>query len=75
MGFSWSPGCAGQQKKNGESVLCFWSPEAANSPAVVKLVAFPSRSELRSKNLFNVADCKMIWQDRGDFLCVQVSGP
>merc|ERR1712087_651000 len=32
----------------------------------------PSRKELRVKNLFNVADCKMHWQKSGDYLCVKV---
>eukprot|EP00948_MAST-09A_sp_MAST-9A-sp1_P003959 g3959.t1 len=66
--FSWSPGGS-----NGEAVIAMWTPESNNSPAVVKLVAFPSRKEIRSQNLFKVADCKMIWQARGQFFCVQVA--
>jgi len=31
-----------------------------------------SRQEIRAKNLFNVADCRMHWQKLGDFLCVKV---
>lgn len=32
-----------------------------------------SRNEIRAKNLFNVADCKMHWQKSGDYLCVNVN--
>jgi hypothetical protein len=39
----------------------------------VVLLEIPSRNELRVKNLFNVADCKMHWQKSGDYLCVKVS--
>jgi hypothetical protein len=38
----------------------------------VVLLEIPSRNELRVKNLFNVADCKMHWQKCGDYLCVKV---
>lgn len=31
-----------------------------------------SRNEIRNKNLFNVADCKIYWQKSGDYLCVKV---
>ena len=31
-----------------------------------------SRAEIRAKNLFNVADCRMHWQKSGDHLCVKV---
>jgi translation initiation factor 3 subunit B len=41
-------------------------------PARVVLLEIPSRNELRVKNLFNVADCKMHWQKSGDYLCVKV---
>lgn len=34
---------------------------------------FFSRNEIRAKNLFNVADCKMHWQKSGDYLCVNVN--
>merc|ERR1712048_1477758 len=38
----------------------------------VVILEIPSRKELRVKNLFNVADCKMHWQKSGDYLCVKV---
>ncbi|RDD37506.1 Eukaryotic translation initiation factor 3 subunit B [Trichoplax sp. H2] len=62
--FSWSP---------GDHVLAFWVPEVKDIPARVTLMQIPTRNEIRSKNLFSVADCKMFWQSKGDYLCVQVS--
>ncbi|EJD52175.1 translation initiation factor eIF-3b [Auricularia subglabra TFB-10046 SS5] len=59
-------------KKVRENMLAFWTPEVANQPARVTLMSFPSRSVLRSKNLFNVTDCKLHFQNEGDFLCVKV---
>lgn len=61
--FSWSP---------TSGVLSYWVAEDDNVPARVCVMEFPSRSELRTKNLFNVADCKMHWQKSGDYLCVKV---
>lgn len=61
-----------QGKKPRESILAYWTPEIGNQPARATLISFPSRTQLRSKNLFNVSDCKLYWQDSGDFLCVKV---
>ncbi|KAJ3509414.1 hypothetical protein NLJ89_g5235 [Agrocybe chaxingu] len=52
-------------KKPRENMLAYWTPEVANQPARVTLMAFPSRTILRQKNLFN---CKLYWQNQGDFL-------
>ena len=41
-------------------------------PARVVLMEIPSKNEIRSKNLVNVVECKMYWQNLGDFLCVRV---
>ena len=46
--------------------------EDKDVPARVTLLEIPSRNEVRVKNLFNVADCKMHWQKSGDYLCVKV---
>ncbi|TDL28371.1 translation initiation factor eIF-3b [Rickenella mellea] len=62
----------GKAKKVRENMLVYWTPEVANQPARVTLMSFPSRSLLRSKNLFNVTECKLYWQNQGDFLCVKV---
>jgi len=61
--FSWSP---------TENILAYWVAEDKDVPARVTLVEIPSRNEVRVKNLFNVADCKMHWQKTGDYLCVKV---
>jgi len=62
--FQWSP------KTN---VLALWSPEQKNSPAHVDLIEIPSRKKLRQKNLFNVSNCSMVWQNDGDYLAVKVT--
>jgi len=62
-GFSWSP---------KDPILAYWVAEDKDVPARVCLLEIPSRNELRVKNLFNVADCKMHWQKSGDYLCVKV---
>lgn len=59
-------------KKPKENLLAYWTPEVANQPARVTVINFPSRSILRQKNLFNVSECKLYWQNQGDFLCVKV---
>lgn len=41
-------------------------------PARVCLIEIPSRNEVRVRNLFNVADCKLHWQKSGEHLCVKV---
>jgi len=61
--FSWSP------KSN---YLVYWVPEIEDIPARVVVLDIPSRREVRVKNLFHVADCKMHWQVNGDYLCVKV---
>ena len=61
--FAWSP---------SDKIISYWVPEDQNVPARVTLIEIPSRKELSSKNLFNVADCKMHWQKSGDYLCVKV---
>merc|ERR1712223_2118047 len=62
-GFSWSP---------KDNIIAYFVGEAKDVPARVVLLEIPSRKELRVKNLFNVADCKMHWQKSGDYLCVKV---
>ncbi|KAH8120396.1 translation initiation factor eIF-3b [Phellopilus nigrolimitatus] len=59
-------------KKPKENMLAYWTPEVGNQPARVSVMNIPSRSVLRSKNLFNVSECKLYWQNQGDFLCVKV---
>lgn len=67
-----SGSAAKTSKKARENMLVYWTPEVANQPARVTLLGFPSRTILRQKNLFNVTECKLYWQNQGDFLCVKV---
>lgn len=39
-----------------ENMIAFWTPEVQNQPARVTLMHLPSRTTIRSKNLFNVHD-------------------
>ena len=61
--FNWSP---------TDNVIAYWVAEDKDVPARVTLLEIPNRNEIRNKNLFNVADCKIHWQKSGDFLCVKV---
>ncbi|XP_067938024.1 eukaryotic translation initiation factor 3 subunit B-like [Watersipora subatra] len=61
--FEWSP---------DQSIISYWVPEGEACPARVSLIEIPSRKELRIRNLFSVADCKLHWQKSGDHLCVKV---
>ncbi|EMS45026.1 Eukaryotic translation initiation factor 3 subunit B [Triticum urartu] len=38
----------------------------------LSLVQIPGKEEIRQKNLFSVSDCKMYWQNNGEYLAVQV---
>ena len=61
--FSWSP---------SDNVIAYWVAEDKNVPARVTLLEIPNRLEIRNKNLFSVADCKIHWQKSRDYLCVKV---
>lgn len=61
--FEWSP---------DSNIISYWVPELEACPARVCLIEIPSRNELRVRNLFNVADCKLHWQRSGEHLCVKV---
>ena len=61
--FEWSP---------SDTLIAYWAPEIDNLPARVVLLDPETKREARSKNLFNVSDVKLHWQNRGDFLCAQV---
>ena len=61
--FTWSP---------SENILAYWVAEDKDVPARVVLLELPSRNEVRVKNLFSVANCRMHWQKTGDYLCVKV---
>nr|CAG4648511.1 EOG090X01UY [Polyphemus pediculus] len=61
--FAWSP---------TDNTIAYSVAEDKDTPARVTLLEIPSRVEVRVKNLFSVADCKMYWQKSGDYLCVKV---
>ncbi|KAF7075295.1 hypothetical protein CFC21_080075 [Triticum aestivum] len=63
--FSWSP---------TDPIISLFVPElgGGNQPARVSLVQIPGKEEIRQKNLFSVSDCKMYWQNNGEYLAVQV---
>lgn len=61
--FSWSP---------TDNIIAYWVAEQTDVPAKVTLMKVPKLEEIRYKNLFNVADCKIHWQKSGDYLCVKV---
>ncbi|KAJ9105519.1 hypothetical protein QFC21_001890 [Naganishia friedmannii] len=71
LDFDWCPDA--ELSANGkENMLAFWTPEVENQPARVSLMAIPSRTTPRQKNLYNVADVKLHWQDQGTYLCCKV---
>ncbi|XP_065199069.1 eukaryotic translation initiation factor 3 subunit B-like [Sycon ciliatum] len=61
--FSWSP---------TDNIIAYWTPEESQVPARVALMELPSRIEIRTMNLFSVADCKIVWHGQGDYLAVKV---
>lgn len=58
-------GVNGQKSKAApflhENTIAFWTPEVQNQPARVTLMKLPSRTAIRSKNLFNVHDVRYIF--------------
>ncbi|KAG5440284.1 hypothetical protein PCANB_001854 [Pneumocystis canis] len=70
--FEWSPSKLEDKKGNQEYLLCYWTPEINNQPARTGLLSIPSKKTIRTKNLFNVSDCKLHWQSQGELLCVKV---
>lgn len=56
LDFEWCPDAELSKQEGKENMLAFWTPEEGNQPARVSIMGLPSRSILRSKNLFNVSD-------------------
>jgi len=71
MDFEWSPYSPTDDDKS-EQLLCYWTPEMNNQTARVSLMSIPSKDIVRTRNLFNVSDCKLHWQSEGTYLCVKV---
>ncbi|KAI8072431.1 hypothetical protein BC940DRAFT_251856 [Gongronella butleri] len=72
--FEWSPGRENDDKlvQKDADVLAYWTPEVGNQPARVTLMSVPSKEIIRTKNLFNVNECKLHWQSNGHYLAVKV---
>lgn len=63
-GFEWCPGA---------NILAYHVPEKGNTPAKVSLLELPSKNRLREVHLYSVTGIKLFWQDRGDYLAVQMT--
>jgi len=61
--FSWSP---------TDNVIACWIPENGNIPAKIQMIEVPSCKTVRAHNLFQVSECKLHWQSKGEFLCAKV---
>lgn len=61
--FEWCP---------NSNMLAYWALGIGNTPSRVTMVRIPSREEIPGRNLFGVSDGRLYWQDRGEFLCVQM---
>ncbi|UYV80643.1 EIF3B [Cordylochernes scorpioides] len=59
--FEWSP---------SDNTLCYWVEEEDQVPGKIILMEVPSCKEIRSKNIFKMNECKIRWQEAGDYLCV-----
>lgn len=72
--FSFAPTSINLEGRGNETdqVLCYWTPEIANQAARVSIMSVPSKNVIRTRNLFNVSDCRFHWQDQGKYLCVKV---
>lgn len=58
MDFSWSP---------ASNMVSYYSPTIGNLPAIINIVSIPDRTIVGSRKVFDVVDCKMVWQNDGDY--------
>jgi uncharacterized protein with WD repeat len=58
LDFSWSP---------ASNMISYWSPTIGNLPAIINVVSIPDRAIVGSRKVFDVVDCKMVWQNDGDY--------
>ncbi|KAI8873856.1 translation initiation factor eIF-3b [Ramicandelaber brevisporus] len=70
--FAWQP-APEKADASAEEMLAYWTPEVGNQPARVTLMSVPSKKIVRTKNLFQVAECTLHWHPAGDQLCVKVA--
>ena len=71
--FEWAPAIpvVSGRKVPGQ-MLCYWTPEMGNQTARVVLMDIPSKTIARQRNLVNVTDARLHWQNEGKYLCVKV---
>lgn len=65
------PGVREVQWSPSDHIMAYWVPEKDNNPAEVALVEVPSRKLIRKRHAFAVADVRMHWQEKGDYLAVK----
>uniref|UniRef100_A0A5S6QXC5 Eukaryotic translation initiation factor 3 subunit B n=1 Tax=Trichuris muris TaxID=70415 RepID=A0A5S6QXC5_TRIMR len=61
--FQWSP---------TQNYIAYWVAERDQAPGRVALMKVPEKTDLRSKNMFNMAEAVIHWQKSGDNLCFKV---
>merc|ERR1711871_360679 len=66
LDFQWSPSLT-------NNMISYWSPAAGNHPAFINIVRIPDRVNVCSRQMFDVQDGKMVWQNDGDYLCVYMT--
>lgn len=64
LDFQWSP---------FSNMISYWSPAAGNHPAFINIVSIPDRTSICSRQMFDVQDGRMVWQNDGEYLCVYMS--
>ena len=47
-----------------DNLVSYWVPEQGEAPARVTIISIPRRNEVRVKNLYNVQQIEMAWQDQ-----------
>lgn len=61
--FQWSP---------TEPIIAYWVAEKGQTPGRVAIMKVPEKHDLRSKNMFNLAEASIHWQKSGENLCFKV---
>jgi len=61
--FQWSP---------SDNVFAYWVAEKEHNPGRVAVMKIPDHIDIRSKNMFNLADASIFWQKSGENLAFKV---
>ncbi|KAJ1997563.1 Translation initiation factor 3 subunit b, partial [Coemansia thaxteri] len=72
--FAWCPHTVVDPRTSAAKpeMIAYWTPEEGNLPARVSLISVPTKTLVRTKNLFNVFTCTLHWHPEGQMLCVRV---